>query len=71
MSESSQEVQQRPGAASTALGCVFQVYAFGVVIAEAYFNWLYAKEHTFLDWIFFGWIVATFKALLWPIFVWF
>lgn len=43
------------------------VYCIGLFIATPYFNWLYAKEHGFWSWVFFGEIIATIKAMIWPI----
>ena len=35
----------------------------------AYFNYLYAVENGFVAWLLFGEIVATFKGLLWPLYI--
>lgn len=43
------------------------VYFMGFGFAAIYENWVYANEHGFLAWIFFGEIVATFRALDWPL----
>jgi len=37
--------------------------------AALYFNYLYAVEHGFIAWIFFGEIIAAFEGLLWPFFI--
>ena len=44
------------------------VYGISVGIFGLYYNYLYATEHGFIAWIFFGEIVATLKALVWPLF---
>lgn len=44
-------------------------YVIGIVLAMPYYNWIYARDHGFLKWVFFGEIVATVKAVIWP--VWF
>jgi hypothetical protein len=44
------------------------VYGISVGIFGLYYNYLYAIEHGFIAWIFFGEIVATLKALVWPLF---
>ena len=44
------------------------VYAISVVIYGLYYNWLYATTHGFLSWLFFGEFIASFKALIWPLF---
>ena len=43
------------------------VYFMGFSAAVVYENWVYANEHGFLAWLFFGEIVATFQALGWPL----
>jgi len=45
------------------------VYGIGLFIATLYFNWRYANEHGFLAWLMFGEIIATFKAIAWPIYL--
>jgi hypothetical protein len=49
---------------------VFLLY-FGLVgfVFVPYYNWQYAREHGFVDWLFFGEIVPTAKAAVWPYFV--
>jgi hypothetical protein len=42
-------------------------YGFGVVIFGFYYNWLYAQQNGFVAWFFFGEIIATLKALIWPL----
>jgi len=44
------------------------VYGISVGIFGLYYNYLYAVENGFLAWLFFGEIVASFKALIWPLF---
>lgn len=46
-------------------------YAITVGLATPYFNWLFAKENGFMAWLFFGQIVPTFQAMVWPYFVFF
>ena len=42
----------------------------GLIIAifALYYNWLYAKTHGFIAWLLFGEIIASLKALVWPLF---
>lgn len=47
------------------------MYFVAVFIFAIYFSWLYAKEHGFIAWIFFGEIVPFFKAIVWPYFIFF
>jgi|TARA_B100001964_G_scaffold154847_1_gene170217 hypothetical protein len=44
------------------------IYGISVAIFGVYYNWLYANEHGFIAWLFFGEIIATFKAMVWPLF---
>ena len=44
------------------------IYGISVAIFGVYYNWLYANENGFLAWLFFGEIIASFKALVWPLF---
>lgn len=51
---------------------VFLIYLYMIVAAlmALVFNYQYARDHGFLAWVFFGEIVATFKAMLWIFFIW-
>ena len=51
---------------------VFAIYLYCIVAAlmALVFNYQYARDHGFLAWVFFGEIVATFKAILWIFFIW-
>ena len=44
------------------------IYGISVAIFGVYYNWLYATENGFLAWLFFGEIIASFKAVIWPLF---
>lgn len=48
---------------------IMAAYGISVIFFMFYFNWLYAKTNGFIAWLFFGEIIATFKAILWPVFV--
>ena len=43
-----------------------QVYKIGVFVAFPYFNFLYAKEHGFMNWLLLGQVVPTAQAVVWP-----
>ena len=45
------------------------LYALPALIFTLYYNYQYARDNGFLAWLFFGEIVATFKGILWPVFV--
>ena len=44
------------------------IYGISVAIFGVYYNWLYANENGFLAWLFFGEIIASLKAVVWPLF---
>ena len=44
------------------------IYGISVAIFGIYYNWLYANENGFLAWLFFGEIIASLKAVVWPLF---
>ena len=44
------------------------VYGISVAIFGLYYNWLYAQTHGFIAWLLFGEIIASLKALIWPLF---
>ena len=46
-------------------------YIITVALATPYFNWMFAQQNGFMAWLFFGQIVPTFQALVWPYFVFF
>ena len=51
------------------LNIVIMIYFMvAFLIFTPYYNWTYAKEHGFVEWIFFGEVVATSKAITWPYF---
>jgi len=54
---------------SSFFGGLLVVYGWSAAIAALYFNYLYARDHGFVAWIFFGEIIATLKALIWPYFI--
>lgn len=45
------------------------LYIITVLLAAPYYNWRYAQERGFSSWFFFGEVVATGKALIWPYYV--
>ena len=44
------------------------IYGISVAIFGLYYNWLFAKANGFWAWLFFGEIIASLKALVWPLF---
>ena len=44
------------------------IYAVSVAIFGLYYNWLFAVQNGFLAWLFFGEIIASLNALVWPLF---
>ena len=47
---------------------ILVIYVISVGIFGLYYNYLYAQEHGFLAWVFFGEIIASLKAVVWPLF---
>lgn len=47
---------------------VFVAHMVGFFVATFYFEWQYAHEHGFWAWLWFGEIVALFKAFVWELF---
>ena len=47
---------------------ILVIYGISVSIFMIYYNWLYANEHGFIAWLFFGEVIASLKALVWPLF---
>ena len=47
---------------------IFYIYAISVGIFGAYYNYQYAQENGFWSWVFFGEIIASLKALIWPLY---
>ena len=45
---------------------VCYIYLGVTFLATPYFNWRYAVEHGFGSWLFFGEVIATAKAAIWP-----
>ncbi len=44
-------------------------YSMGVMGSALYFNWQYARDYGFVKWVFFGEIIASAKAIVWPYYV--
>ena len=49
----------------TAIGFIYGLIGAGYAI---YFNYIYLFEKGFVAWLFFGEIIASLKALVWPLF---
>jgi hypothetical protein len=49
------------------LSVVFGLY----ITVLPYYNWQYAREHGLAEWLAFGEIIPTYKALAWPYFAFF
>lgn len=48
---------------------LFILYAIGVMFYGVLFEWAYAREHGFLNWLFLGWLIPSLKAIIWPLYV--
>ncbi len=54
--------------AARLLTLVCYIYVLSVFVAVPYYNWQYAREHGFADWLVWGEIAPTGKAFAWPYF---
>ena len=43
------------------------IYAIGAFVFGAYWNYLFAVSHGFISWLFFGEIIPSLQATVWPI----
>ena len=50
---------------------LFVLYAIGVMFYGALFEWAYAREHGFLNWLLLGWFIPSLKAIIWPLYAFF
>ncbi len=48
---------------------LMSIYALVAVVSSIYFNWNYVVTEGFWKWLMFGEVIATFKGLLWPFFL--
>lgn len=48
---------------------IFELYSTSIPIMAIYFNYQYARDNEFWDWVFFGFIKPTLKATVWPFFI--
>jgi len=51
------------------LSIAISIYIMAASICGLWFNYDYAKKHGFVEWFFFGEVVATAKAIVWPYYV--
>jgi hypothetical protein len=54
--------------AVAAFTVIVYLYGLSIVIAAAYYNWQYTREHSFTDWLVLGEVAPTAKAFVWPYF---
>ena len=54
---------------SSPLKLIIYLYIFSLFIFTPYYNYKYIVNNGFIKWIFFGEIIATSKAMLWPYFI--
>ncbi|MDA8137366.1 MAG: hypothetical protein M0036_01830 [Desulfobacteraceae bacterium] len=47
------------------------LYLISLTLITPYYNYQYAKEHGFINWLIFGEIVATIKSAVWPYYAFF
>lgn len=51
------------------LKLLFSLYMISIGFFAIYFNYLFAIKHGFLSWVFFGEIISSLKAIIWPFFI--
>jgi hypothetical protein len=51
---------------TTILAAFLGLYLLFLSVFEPYFNWTHARDHGLLQWVLFGEVVASAKAVLWP-----
>ena len=49
------------------LHIILTLYGISVLLFATYFEYLYAREHGFINWLLLGWVIPFLKALIWPI----
>jgi hypothetical protein len=47
---------------------IVNLYAISLMVSIPYYNWQYAREHSFSDWLIWGEFAPTAKAFAWPYF---
>jgi hypothetical protein len=48
---------------------ILYLYGLGIAVFAVWFNYRYAIEAGFVKWVFFGEVIATAKAIIWPYFI--
>jgi hypothetical protein len=54
---------------TTILTAFLGLYLLSLSVFVPYFNWTHDRDHGLLQWVLFGEVVASAKAVLWPYFV--
>ena len=49
------------------LGYLAYLSVVGFTAASLVENWFYIVQEGFIKWLVFGWVIAEFKALIWPL----
>jgi hypothetical protein len=50
------------------IALILNLYAISLMVSIPYYNWQYAREHSFSDWLIWGEFAPTVKAFAWPYF---
>lgn len=45
------------------------LYIISTSFFAIYFNYVFAVQHGFLSWLFWGDLISSLKAIVWPIFI--
>src|ERR1700693_2000124 len=52
----------------SAISFIFNLYTISLMVSIPYYNWQYARQHSFSDWLIWGEFAPTAKAFVWPYF---
>lgn len=45
------------------------IYGLGITIFGTYFEWQFAIENGFVEWLLLGWLIPALKAIIWPVYL--
>lgn len=48
---------------------ILLIYGLSVLLFGTYFEWQFAVENGFIEWLLLGWLIPALKAIIWPVFV--
>ena len=60
--------EARASYVQSGIALIVNLYVITLMVSIPYYNWQYAGEHSFRDWLIWGEIAPTAKAFVWPYF---